>query len=984
MYCCEWLNTNSSLPLSGGILTGSLPGQLQQPLMSVAKQPGQLATQGLPGQQLPGQALPPQLPPQLLQQLGNQIPGLQQLPGQTLPGQQLLGQQLGMPGLQMPNLILNSNGQLILTNPPQQMLGPQTICNDGQLQQPGALQPQGQLQPNGQIQQPGGPIQPGSLVGVKNMPGAQANLPQALLLPNGQIVPVVTQPSMLFPGCQPVPGGVLLPKNPGATLMPPGGALQQPLNIPASGVLQNNAIVPPTATSMVGQMPQTLIQTSNGSIVMTSVVTTVSPALPSVTKPVLQAGTSGLVSGVRPSLISVSKGPVMTTSIGPPVSMASSINNGAINVTNSGVNNVISNNDIIESPVAAQVGTQVNAPTGAQIGPQIVTQPQVTARGSTASPIITQGANPASTPPIKPDPSCSVATTTAHISSNNGASTTAMAILNPDGTLVLTLPPGTQPNNLVLDPNTMPPIKTSTATSGTVKKGGKKSGQRVLMPKPTLSGGIMTLPGGIPVPSLAPTIISNPPQVQNLVFTPPASNTQVGPDLEKPQKPKQTPKSDPTPLVVNVEPAMETSSEVAEKKTDEPDLLAQATESIFSETMGEISPPVSTFYQAENDEGALQIDTSAQETEDAQNAPQVAAVVAEQRAAPLQTPVVPSDHIRSPQPPVSSSFIQEPPVIQTVAPPDVVQQPEPAPVKKKKKKKKKEKEKVENATTIVTPSVVGSIQSIPQAPVSMVVTTAQTTLPSESIVTMTTASQVSHSVACSTPVSTVSDTYVSMPSYFPYPMTSLAPVSTEMDDKPSSTINTPTLLSPDAGKSKKSKKKKDSHSKETHKSTEPAKTTAIPVIHPTGPVDSSISGPLSSTPKSKKKSKKDKNKDSNKDSNQVDLLPGQSGQAASQSSQSSEPKIQSNQSASQSTVTTQSAEPMTQQTVSTPPDVQEKPLNTMDFFPESISFSESDLNSVLDQVCQAPVSVLFVSMLEHLLCTGKWSMYIYTNMLVVW
>ncbi len=113
---------------------------------------------------------------------------------------------VGFPG----NIVLNNQSQ------------PTMIMNNQ-----GQLIPAGNIlgQPGLAMQGPGMAVSQPGMMTMNTTPSQPNQLPNALILPNGQIVPVVTQPSLLFPNAaQSVPGGIIMPT--GNTLgknAPPGG-----------------------------------------------------------------------------------------------------------------------------------------------------------------------------------------------------------------------------------------------------------------------------------------------------------------------------------------------------------------------------------------------------------------------------------------------------------------------------------------------------------------------------------------------------------------------------------------------------------------------------------------------------------------------------------------------------------------------------------------------------------------------------------------
>ena len=101
-----------------------------------------------------------------------------------------------------PNMAVSGSGTIFVNQVPPQP--PQ--------QQPAVAPPMPPLGPNQtvMVNTPSGPMT------LNTVPSQPNQHPSALILPNGQIVPVVTQPNLLFPPqqCTPVTGGLLIPTPP--------------------------------------------------------------------------------------------------------------------------------------------------------------------------------------------------------------------------------------------------------------------------------------------------------------------------------------------------------------------------------------------------------------------------------------------------------------------------------------------------------------------------------------------------------------------------------------------------------------------------------------------------------------------------------------------------------------------------------------------------------------------------------------------------
>lgn len=150
----------------------------------------------------------------LIQNVSGQKDDQQALLANTLAQQQM---NLAMQGIQQPFQQGQTNVSMGANNMVQQPVNNQLALNQ-QLMQP----MQGSIQGLNNPQNPQGLILPASQTGnlltvnsVPNFSNPQNQLPQALLLPNGQIIPVVSNPNLFAPGQAP-PNQLITPGQPNA------------------------------------------------------------------------------------------------------------------------------------------------------------------------------------------------------------------------------------------------------------------------------------------------------------------------------------------------------------------------------------------------------------------------------------------------------------------------------------------------------------------------------------------------------------------------------------------------------------------------------------------------------------------------------------------------------------------------------------------------------------------------------------------------
>ncbi|XP_013391981.1 uncharacterized protein LOC106160034 [Lingula anatina] len=476
-------------------------------------------------------------------------------------------------------------------------------------------------------------LQPGGLLTVNNQSGAPSQHPTALMLPNGQIIPVVTQPSMLLQGATPVPGGFIIPANQARNLnMPPQqqttglpGSQAPPVGLPASGLLMTTqATMPTVAMTTVSSSitAQTALPSSQ------TVDMNMAAGLPSQTVHLFGPGAKmgGAVSGSgsRPSSRSSQQGKncpngasqLHNTQSGAPVMTAENNSHNRMTVPLSQYATDSSN-----FPVTGVKTQTLGLPPGTGIVPTSDAQnfssgtiTQVTSTSTvTQAPVITSGtAGQPGTITLQP-----------------GAAT-MVPIFTSQGTILITLPPGSQPG-LIVDGNGVPLFNTvsasnqAPATPTSQAQGLKKPGQRIIKPKP---------PSGESDSSL--------------------SSTSGSKKKKKSKSKSQKSSLWDAPLFRDVSQAGEedgnkskdtSSSEAADKNKQESttDILAKAAESIFS---SEGSP--GGFYNADDDD-RLEIDTSVTEANEESDS-QIKSPLSKGSAShsPVKSPFAKGERGRSP------------------------------------------------------------------------------------------------------------------------------------------------------------------------------------------------------------------------------------------------------------------------------------------------------------------------------------------------
>ncbi|KAK3083194.1 hypothetical protein FSP39_016472 [Pinctada imbricata] len=467
------------------------------------------------------------------------------------------------------------------------------------------MQPMGGQLASGQLTQTNQGLilpasQTGNLLTVNSVPTQQSQLPQALLLPNGQIIPVVSNPNLV--AGQQGQMASMMPPNPQQIT---GGNIQQRLPLPA-GMVQ-------------GDPNNQVIMTSSGQIQI---------GQPQMSLP---AGGVVNVSSAPPS--SQGQGLLMTTSSVVPVSPSSSSTTAsqsiALHTSTAGIN--ATSSSVVISGTSAPVlqGSKVQGQDG----------------NSNSGPIFSSvTSSDASVIPIVPTSQMMTVTSNGDPSGANGA---PIAVLNPQlqsqlsgqlsgstAPILLTMNCNGQATSILVDPTTMHVLGTvqtqqpaagqnstpATSTSSTPpSKKGKKNPQRAICPKPqgnkAIGGAIPTsgatlLPAGLLVPTSAPTqgmwLTKEGEQPMDIVI--PSQSTTTAPTKKAGNKSRS--KSGKQKGNTENQGTTGAGSTQENAGASETDILAKAAESIFS---SEISP--GNFYNPANEDNPLQIDTSVGEGE---------------------------------------------------------------------------------------------------------------------------------------------------------------------------------------------------------------------------------------------------------------------------------------------------------------------------------------------------------------------------------
>ncbi|XP_074652972.1 uncharacterized protein LOC141907271 [Tubulanus polymorphus] len=551
-------------------------------------------------------------------------------PGGLIPRPPLGQSMLNAAGQQIVPL---SNGQFGIVNNAQQQSLPPTILGSHL-----GIQPTNQIP--GLVQPPG-------------------SLPQALILPNGQVVPVVTQPNLLFPHSQSANNGIIVPGNSGALMqMPPGGAGMMPgMNLlPSASSMAGGLLMTTSVTTVTTSTVASSSCNSSMQVVSSHQMAPISTAAPSQSNATNTATTNSNRLPTTPSqmLPPIGQPMVMNPATGQPQVLVGQpqllMNQNQLNPI--GMNAFAGQNNLAmpigQSVVPSSVSTGTD-PNRKSTPVSTVAMSGNLVNAATASTSVTSG-----TPPV---------------STSSGPTT--LRVVSSNGTFLITLPPGVNPQNLIIDPNNLAALQQqgkpgmipqpATTVTGNVPVsglstgvGGKnKKGQRVLMPKPPNLG------NGAYIPPI--TVWPMPMQQQQQQLQQQQSQQQTSEKRTNKSRQttdgvtaatKQTDKSNDKKSnesgsgSVATDETLETdaNSDNTPVTTVTEDILAKAAESIFASSMSDISP---TIY--DNDDNSLYIDTASTA---AVTEPQTDESVAAPIAEPVEPPVVatskkPADKSRS-------------------------------------------------------------------------------------------------------------------------------------------------------------------------------------------------------------------------------------------------------------------------------------------------------------------------------------------------
>lgn len=407
---------------------------------------------------------------------------------------------------------------------------------------------------------------PQGVVTMNTTPSQPNQLPSALVLPNGQIIPVVTQPNLLFPQqqCLPVNGGLLMAaNNPPLVNHNSHLAAMTAVTTVASGSAVDacNQMVAPHQPVMTAT-PASAVTVTTASIVTPDVMPDVTPALP-------LAVTLNTPLPFHPQLAAPNMGVPLIAGQQVPAVRAPSMQ---------------------QLPLGVPVQALVPGKPADQKSSSVVST--TTTAGATSM------ATSASPAPVTNLPS------------------TVSAIITPEGNIILTLPPssaGGNPGNITFDQNVFPVLgqhagKVVPMTTGAMGNKLKKPGQRVLMPKP--SHQTVTPPGSHAMnPPLGWNMTNNMHSAATVTTT---TNVTASDNSAN----QDTSVTDLLSVSVTTGGSVATATTtVTPSVTVTADLLAQATESIFSNALTDISPPIngtpSSYYNPANEDNPLHIDTSA-------------------------------------------------------------------------------------------------------------------------------------------------------------------------------------------------------------------------------------------------------------------------------------------------------------------------------------------------------------------------------------
>lgn len=476
------------------------------------------------------------------------------------------GQIIGQNGQNLQNMALQ-----------QQNILPGGILQNGQfLQQLGGQGQLAQVQGQNQVmnlQGQGGMVlggppgvlpgnQGGNLVTVN--PNQQNQLPSALLLPNGQIVPVVTNPGNVFSQAGPaqmsnagniVQNRMTAPQFQAQLQGPdyPGGQNQLIVgHLPGQG--SQGLLMPVTSA---GQLAS-----SGGASLTTSVVPT--SAIQSVMTTQLQ-GSSLSEKSVAMTTPRTDGGIPASSNVTPTIKTSQPLLTGSgafLMSTNSTATSGIPGHPGGGPPPNAGFGMPGSGKGGAPILISLPINGQLTS--VLVDPVTMQVLGTVQQPPQAPGPG-------------------APQLVPAPG-----LPPASQAPQISGAP-------TSTANSSAPSKNKKKGNQRTIVPKPSAAGE--------PVKTVSVTSKKKSSKAAKVVELAQPDSLSDGLQIQIPES--------------TTEP--DTSTHTTEASPSSTDILAKAAESIFSASMSELTTPVGGFYNPANEDNPLHIDTSAADVDEETN-----------------------------------------------------------------------------------------------------------------------------------------------------------------------------------------------------------------------------------------------------------------------------------------------------------------------------------------------------------------------------
>ncbi|XP_067676181.1 mucin-2-like [Haliotis asinina] len=619
------------------------------------------------------QTQPSVMPPNLSQQQNPMTMFAQQNPMLQPQGIQPMTLQ-GQPQVSLPS------GQNVY----QQQLNGQLAMNQQVIQNPGLAMPVSQN---------------GNLLTLNTMPSQPNQLPTALILPNGQIIPVVTNAQTVNQQAQSMNGNVQVLSNPGAPSFQYPPQMQPRPAVPSTvlGIDPNN---PAAGTQMIigpnGQIQQTPQQQLQQQ------------------QQLLQQQLQIQLQQQQQSLQQQNMGLLLTTTASSQVAQTPVYNCATLStsvVPTSSTQSVMST-QVQASATASNVVQTANSLSNPQ---EVVSNTcsvmsgQEFESGSKSSSDTVKTLT-SSVPPIAPAGVASTVTTPQGLVLNQSQN-------GPQAPVLLSVPMNGQQMNVLIDPVTMqvlatvapnqnpatpattaPPASTSTSTppASAGKKSGKKN-QRAIFPKPSSTTSKVTSTA-LPTETAAPPPLTSASPLQSA----PASLPEGSMSQATMAVTSTTFSESKTNFSSTSTEASTTSVSAAEAAAAATDILAKAAESIFSPSPSEISPGPS-FYNPANEDNPLHIDTSVGDgDEDNSTVSPVKATHDPQSTPSKDTEMAPPQVVVPPaqKPPEAPAVVPpaQPPVQSPLLPPPTPPAPEQVTSTPTKKGKSKSKSKTKSTT----------------------------------------------------------------------------------------------------------------------------------------------------------------------------------------------------------------------------------------------------------------------------------------------